>query len=177
MNPIRGATDVERVTLSRRHKAGELHRIRTNAYYPADQWRELDDDAKRRLRHITAADARAGMVLVGRSAALVHGLEILDADGRWRDDPDRDPNNDIIELAHPTRRRSTTIRDVRESPLAWGPEDLVRIDGRPQPQSPGSPRNDRHGLGDGRKCRRIAGAGAVHRSRTTRARASDLGVR
>lgn len=131
MNPIRGATDVERVTLSRRHKAGELHRIRTNAYYPADQWRELDDDAKRRLRHITAADARAGMVLVGRSAALVHGLEILDADGRWRDDPDRDPNNDIIELAHPTRRRSTTIRDVRESPLAWGPEDLVRIDGRP----------------------------------------------
>ncbi|MFD5867763.1 hypothetical protein ACFWGD_03975 [Corynebacterium sp. NPDC060344] len=79
---------------------------------------------------MAAADARTGMVLVARSAALMHGMDILDANGRWRDDPDRDPTTDIIELAHPTRRRSTTIGDVRESPLSWGPGDLVRIDGR-----------------------------------------------
>ncbi|PMC62330.1 hypothetical protein CJ204_06350 [Corynebacterium xerosis] len=130
MDPIRGISDAERVSLSRQHRAGELHRIRANSYYPADQWKALDDNAKRRIRHMTAADARDGMVLMGRSAALMHGIDIVDVDSRWRDDPDRDPTNDIIELAHPTRRRSTTIRDVRESPLAWGPDDLVRIDGR-----------------------------------------------
>ena len=130
MDLIRGTTDAERAALSHRQRTGQLHRIRPNSYCPADQWRALDDNAKRQIRHMTAADARDGMVLMGRSAALMHGIDIVDFDGRWRDDPDRDPTNDIIELAHPTRKKSRTIRDVRESPLAWGPGDVVRIDGR-----------------------------------------------
>ncbi len=140
MNPIRGITDADRVALSRGHRAGDLHRIRPNSFYPADQWNALDDQGKRRLRHIAAADAHTGMVLMGRSAVLMHGLDVLDADGGWGDGPDadglrgggphRDPAHDVIELAHPTRRRSATIGDVRESRLTWGPGDLVRVDGR-----------------------------------------------
>lgn len=130
MNPLRGTTDAERAALAHRHRTGELHRIRPNSYCPTGQWNALDDLAKRRIRHMAAADARPGMVMMGRSAALMHGLNILDANGRWRDDPDRDPTNDVIELAHPTRKRSATIRDVRESPLTWGFGDLLRIDGR-----------------------------------------------
>lgn len=134
MDPIRGTTDTERAALSRKCRAGELHRIRANSYLPTDHWNSLDETAKRRIRHIAAADARTGMVLVGRSAALMHGIDILDLDGRWRDGSanghDRGPALDIIELAHPTRKRSTTIHDVRESPLTWGPGDLVRVDGR-----------------------------------------------
>lgn len=130
MNPIRGITDADRAALSRRHRAGELHRIRPNSFYPADQWNALDDRGKRRLRHIAAADAHVGMVLMGRSAALMHGLDVLDADGHRGDGPDREPAHDVIELAHPTRRRSATIGDVRESRLTWGPGDLARVDGR-----------------------------------------------
>ena len=129
MDPIHGTTGTERAELSRRHSAGELHRIRPNSYWPADHWNTLGDDAKRRIHHIAGTHARPGMVLMGRSAALLHGIDVLDVNGRWRDDPDRDPTNDIIELAHPTRRRSTTIHDIRESRLTWGPSDLARIDG------------------------------------------------
>lgn len=78
MMTLRGTTKNERQTLERRCAAGELHRVHPNTYMPDDVWAGLDQAERRRIHHLTAVDGRRDMVIVGRSAALVHGLEILD---------------------------------------------------------------------------------------------------
>ena len=137
MNILRGTTEAERKTLNRRCRNGELHRVHPNTFMPTTEWSTLDATGRRRVTHLTAVDSREGMVVVGRSAALAWGLEIFDrriADAELRShaaDPDPEVNNDIIELAHPTRRRYETRGLVHERKLGWGPEDLRRVDGRP----------------------------------------------
>lgn len=144
MEILKARTEAERSRLSRLHAAGELHRIRPNTYMPATRWNGLDDTARRRILHLTAADIRPGMVLVGRSAAIAHGLDVLDiptdrGDGGSADRPSGPPalagpnapaERGVVELAHPTRRRSVTVGPIRERRLRWGPRDVVRIDGR-----------------------------------------------
>lgn len=121
---FRGTDKSERQRLGRRCAAGELHRIHGNTYVDMREWLDLTDGEKRRLRHLTAVDTREGMVLVGRSAALAHGLDVFD-------DGPRITYDDVIELAHPSRRRFATRAGVRESRLWWKPADITRIDGRP----------------------------------------------
>lgn len=151
---LRGTTKNERQTLARRCTAGELHRLHPNIYVPAADWATLTETQKRRLHHLTAADGRRDMVIVGRSAALVHGLDIIEpmpTDGHPAPQWPVPPGDDIIELGHPTRRKFETRGTIHESKLAWGPDEVVVVDGRAV-TSPGATVADitrRHGFGAG----------------------------
>ncbi|WP_295627229.1 hypothetical protein [uncultured Corynebacterium sp.] len=159
MNILSGNSEAERKTLKRRCDKGELHRVRPNIYISADEWNEMDEQGRRRARHMTAVDGRVGSVIVGRSAALAWGLDIVDR-GNHRLPPDAAGDvgvpgprygDDVVELGHPTRRRYENRGGVHERKLGWGAKDLWRIGGRPV-TSVGATVADistRHGFGHG----------------------------
>lgn len=118
-------------------------------------WDRMSQAERRRLHHLSCVDGRPGMVIVGRSAALVHGLDVVDVmddDGagavpRWP----VPAGDDVVELAHPSRRRYETRGIVRESKLLWDAGDVGLVDGRPV-TSVGASVADitrRHGFGQG----------------------------
>lgn len=134
---------------------------------PDDVWAGLDQAERRRIHHLTAVDGRRDMVIVGRSAALVHGLEILDVAPAGKAGRNGDagsvphagsmprwpilPGDDVVELGHPTRRNFETRGIIRESKLRWGADDVIMIDDRPV-TSVGATVADitrRHGFGHG----------------------------
>ncbi len=96
------------------------------------------------------------MVLVGRSAALAHGIDVVDVDSKRSTVDGIAPwpmplDDDVIELAHPTRRKYQQRGIVHESKLGWSSDHVTTVDGRAV-TSPGATVADitrRHGFDHG----------------------------
>ncbi|MFD5868655.1 hypothetical protein ACFWGD_08590 [Corynebacterium sp. NPDC060344] len=155
MKTLRGISRNDRQKLERRCRGGELHRLHPNTYIAMADWDQMDQTERRRLHHLSSVDGRPGMVIVGRSAALVHGLEVVDViesatSGmvpRWP----VPPGEDVVELAHPLRRRIETRGNIHESRFRWDAGEVDLVDGRPV-TSIGATVADithRHGFGQG----------------------------
>lgn len=114
---VKGATAVERRSLNRRARAGDVIALARNVYLPACTWNELGATDRGLVRHAAAAAATRTGVLVGRSAALAHGF------------PVRDIDPSPVEIGHPRDRRTRMEGQAVHRWLRWPEADIEEIGG------------------------------------------------
>lgn len=99
------------------YREKKFHRLISGIYLPVSVWRELGEDERRKVMIVAYAASAPGSVVVGKSAARLHGLKV----NTWG-------RNQTVELGGgrsagtAQRRRGVTFRT-----LAWTRDEIVSL--------------------------------------------------